>query len=129
MKKLLICFIVSLITSCTTVNGYLVSEKKDGWFNGIRVSDVGRVSPFSSLNPFAQRGFMYCKSNDNGNGLADPVCYRVRYSSFSQEKNNYVEMKSSEQSVNSKASQENTSTDLEDEVNKKIISSKSKNKR
>ena len=129
MKKILICLFVFLVTSCTAVNGYLVSEKKDGWFNGIRVSDVGRVSPFSFLNPFAQRGFMYCKSNDNGNGLADPVCYRVRYSSFSEEKNNYVEMKSSEQLENSRFSQEKIDTDLDNEVNKKITPTKSKNKR
>ena len=98
MKKILLAISLVSLASCSTVNGYLVSEKKEGWFNGIRVSDAGSssllsyINPFSFLNPFAQRGFMYCKVNDkNDSGLADPVCYRVRYSSYSQEKSNYPE--------------------------------------
>ena len=92
MKKILLAISILSLASCTTVNGYLVSEKKEGWFNGIRVSDIGTASPFSFLNPFVQRGFMYCKANDkNESGLADPICYRVRYSTYSQEKSNYPE--------------------------------------
>jgi len=75
------------------------SEKKEGWFNGIRRSDIGPASPFSFLNPFVQRGFMYCKANDkNESGLADPVCYRVRYSTYSEEKSGYVEKSTSNES-------------------------------
>jgi len=92
MKKILFAISLVSLASCSTVNGYLVSEKKEGWFNGIRVSDIGPSSPFSFLNPFVQRGFMYCKANDkNDSGLADPVCYRVRYSTYLNEKSNYSE--------------------------------------
>jgi hypothetical protein len=92
MKKILLAISLVSLASCSTVNGYLVSEKKEGWFNGIRVSDIGPASPFSFLNPFVQRGFMYCKANDkNDSGLADPVCYRVRYSTYLNEKSNYSE--------------------------------------
>jgi hypothetical protein len=99
MKKILLTLCIFVTTSCTSVSGHLVSEKKEGWFNGIRRSDIGPGSPFSFLNPFVQRGFMYCKANDkNESGLADPVCYRVRYSTYSEEKSGYVEKASSNES-------------------------------
>jgi hypothetical protein len=99
MKKILLTLCVFATASCTSVSGHLVSEKKEGWFNGIRRSDIGPASPFSFLNPFVQRGFMYCKANDkNESGLADPVCYRVRYSTYSEEKSGYVEKSTSNES-------------------------------
>ncbi len=99
MKKILLAISLVSLASCTSVSGHLVSEKKEGWFNGIRRSDIGPASPFSFLNPFVQRGFMYCKANDkNESGLADPVCYRVRYSTYSEEKSAYLEKSSSNQS-------------------------------
>lgn len=99
MKKISLVLAILITSSCTSVTGHLVSEKKEGWFNGVRRSDIGPVSPFSFLNPFVQRGFIYCKANDmNEQGLADPVCYRVRYSTYSEEKSAYLEKSSSNQS-------------------------------
>jgi hypothetical protein len=114
MKKILLTFCVLTTVSCTSVSGRLVSEKKEGWFNGIRRSDIGPASPFSFLNPFVQRGFMYCKANDKiDSGLADPVCYQVRYSTFSQEKSNHFE-KSTNNEISAKSANSQEISELKD---------------
>jgi hypothetical protein len=134
MKKILLTFSILAITSCSTVNGYLVSEKKEGWFNGIRVSDIGPSSPFSFLNPFVQRGFMYCKANDkNDSGLADPVCYRVRYSTYLNEKSNYPEKNNyvesnSKSSPSSESVVQNTFEKNDDSSNSQKNNDNKKNK-
>ncbi|NBX52461.1 MAG: hypothetical protein EBT63_02265 [Proteobacteria bacterium] len=71
--------------------GTSVSDKKDGWFNGARKGDfVVLLNPFSFLNPFLDRGFYYCKSNDEDNTpLANPICYKVKYSSYIDQKSSY----------------------------------------
>ena len=63
-------------------------KKKEGWFNTVRKGDlIVPPNPLSLLNPFLDRGFMYCKANDKADSiLADPVCYKVRYSTFDNEK-------------------------------------------
>ena len=76
--------------------------------------NIGPASPFSFLNPFVQRGFMYCKANDkNDSGLADPVCYRVRYSSYLDEKSNHFE-KSTNHEISSKSPNSQEISELKD---------------
>ncbi|MFM6973040.1 MAG: hypothetical protein ACKO47_02185 [Alphaproteobacteria bacterium] len=91
MKKLALIFLVLFVTSCTSTKGVAVHEKKDGWFNAIRVGDyIFLPNPLSFLNPFVDRGFYYCKANDNdGTPLANPICYKVKYSSYNDEKSKY----------------------------------------
>ena len=88
MKKILLAISILSLASCSTVNGYLVSEKKEGWFNAIRKGDfMVPPNPLSMLNPFLDRGFVYCKANDKADSiLADPICYKVKYSTFDNEK-------------------------------------------
>ena len=79
------------MASCTSIYGTSVSDKKDGWFNGIRSGDfVVLPNPLSFLNPFLDRGFYYCKSNTEDNSpLANPICYKVKYSSYTDQKSSY----------------------------------------
>ena len=99
MKKiLLIALLTSILSSCTATKGVLVSEKKEGWFNGVRNGDyVFLPNPLSMFNPFLDRGFFYCKANEIADtALANPICYQVRYSSYSSEKEEYDEQKARE---------------------------------
>lgn len=91
MKKLFIIFLLLFTVSCTSIQGVLVTEKKEGWFNGVRVGDlIISPNPFSFLNPFLDRGFYYCKANESdGTPLANPVCYKVKYSTYKDEKSVY----------------------------------------
>ena len=88
MKKIILAFCLLALASCTATHGIPVSEKKEGWFNTVRKGDlIVPPNPISMLNPFSSRGFMYCKANDKTDSiLADPVCYKVRYSTFDNEK-------------------------------------------
>ena len=88
MKKIILAFCLFALASCTSTHGIPVSEKKEGWFNTVRRGDlIVTPNPLSMLNPFLDRGFMYCKANDKADSiLADPVCYKVRYSTFDNEK-------------------------------------------
>ena len=88
MKKIILALCLFVLTSCTSTHGIPVSEKKEGWFNATRRGDFRVIpNPLSMLNPFLDRGFMYCKANDKADSiLADPVCYKVRYSTFDNEK-------------------------------------------
>ena len=88
MKKIILAFCLFALASCTSTHGIPVSEKKEGWFNTVRRGDlIVTPNPLSMLNPFLDRGFMYCKANDKADSiLADPVCYKVRYSTFDEEK-------------------------------------------
>jgi hypothetical protein len=87
MKKIILAFCLFALVSCTSTHGIPISEKKEGWFNTVRRGDIEYLNPFSLLNPFLDRGFMYCKANDKTDSiLADPVCYKVRYSTFDNEK-------------------------------------------
>ena len=98
MKKLFIIFLLLFTVSCTSIHGVLVTEKKEGWFNGVRVGDlIISPNPFSFLNPFLDRGFYYCKANEtDGTPLANPVCYKVRYSSYNDESSKYEREKNYE---------------------------------
>jgi hypothetical protein len=87
MKKIILALCLFALASCTSTHGIPASEKKEGWFNTSRRGDIAYLNPFSLLNPFLDRGFMYCKANDKVDSiLADPVCYKVKYSSFDNEK-------------------------------------------
>ncbi len=88
MKKIVLACCLFVLASCTSIHGVPVSEKKEGWFNGVRRADIEySQNPLSLLNPVADRGFMYCKANDKADSiLADPVCYKVKYSTFENEK-------------------------------------------
>ena len=88
MKKIILAFCLFALASCTSTHGIPISEKKEGWFNTVRRGDFVVIpNPLSMLNPFLDRGFMYCKANDKTDSiLADPVCYKVRYSTFDNEK-------------------------------------------
>ena len=88
MKKIILAFCLFVLASCTSTQGVPVSEKKEGWFNTVRRGDfIVPPNIFSMFNPFLDRGFVYCKANDKIDSiLADPVCYKVRYSTFDNEK-------------------------------------------
>jgi hypothetical protein len=88
MKKIILAFCLFALASCTSTHGIPISEKKEGWFNTVRRGDfIVPPNIFSMFNPFLDRGFMYCKANDETDSiLADPVCYKVRYSTFDNEK-------------------------------------------
>ena len=88
MKKIILAFCLFALASCTATQGIPISEKKEGWFNTVRRGDfIVPPNPLSMLNPFLDRGFMYCKANDKADSiLADPVCYKVKYSTFDEEK-------------------------------------------
>ncbi len=88
MKKIILAFCLFALASCTSTHGIPVSEKKEGWFNAVRHGDyMVPPNPLSMLNPFLDRGFFYCKANDKADTiLADPICYKVKYSTFDNEK-------------------------------------------
>jgi hypothetical protein len=88
MKKIILAFCLFALASCTSTHGIPVSEKKEGWFNTVRQGDyMVPPNPLSMFNPFLDRGFVYCKANDKADTiLADPICYKVKYSTFDNEK-------------------------------------------
>ena len=88
MKKIILAFCLFALASCTSTHGIPVSEKKEGWFNAVRQGDfMVPPNPLSLLNPFLDRGFVYCKANDKTDSiLADPICYKVKFSTFDNEK-------------------------------------------
>jgi len=95
--------IVALLTtfSCSSIHGVPLTDKKEGWFNGVRKGDIiSPPNPFSFFNPFLTRGFLYCKANDiEGSALANPICYEVKYSSYNSEKSIYENDKTFEKKV------------------------------
>ena len=107
MKKIVLAFCLFALASCTSTHGIPVSEKKEGWFNAVRRGDfMVPPNPLSMLNPFLDRGFVYCKANDKADSiLADPICYKVKYSTFDNEKaraeNNKFEEKLKEEKAKS----------------------------
>ncbi len=95
MKKISLVILLLINISCTSTLGVPLSDKKEGWFNAIRRGDyVVLPNPLSVFNPFLTRGFMYCKANDiEGTPLANPICYEVKYSKFTTEKQDYNDYK------------------------------------
>jgi hypothetical protein len=91
MKKIISILSLSFLISCSSIHGVPLTDKKEGWFNGVRKGDaIVPPNPFSIFNPFLTRGFLYCKANDiEGSALANPICYEVKYSTYNSEKPRY----------------------------------------